>query len=168
MRRASSSAMDRVRTSGIVVALGGLGFVAAGLWARREVGYALARERVVSTPDAEPPEAPVRSGAAARSLAEVIRERTLAAAGGRTYSETKAYLDGEGNPTADAASALKDERTGQPVENPDHALWIQSMTLQNALMQAYVSARLAELTIALGATLAAAGTGIAAAGAARR
>ncbi|HEX2292247.1 MAG TPA: hypothetical protein VHH55_02975 [Gaiellaceae bacterium] len=103
------------------------------------------------------------SGPAERSLAEAIRRRTLAAAGGKTYSETGTYLDAEGNPTADAESALKDERTTQPLENPEHALWIQSTTLQTALMQAYVSARLAERTVALGAAFVAAGAGIAAA-----
>lgn len=154
--------------TGTVVALAGVGFVGAGLWARREVERALTRERVVSTSDATPPDAPVTSAGAARSMAEVIRGRTLAAAGGRTYAETEAFLDGEGNPTADAEAALKDERTGEPIENPQHALWIQSTTLQTALMQAYLSARLAELTIALGAALVAAGVGIAAAAVNRR
>jgi hypothetical protein len=155
------------RSGGILLALTGLGFAAAGVWAHREVGLALARERVVSTPDSEPPQTPVRSAGAARSMADVIRQRTLAATGGRTYAETAAYLDADGKPTADAGQALRDERTGQPIENPEHALWIQSMTLQNALMQAYVSARFAQLTTALGAALVVAGAGVASAGARR-
>lgn len=152
------------RTSAFVVGLAGLGLVGAGMWARREIRLGLARERIVSTPDAEPPSAPVLSGEAARSMAEVIRSNTLKATGGRPYAETDAYVDEDGKPTPDAERALTDERTGQPVEHPDHALWIQSTTLQTALMQAYVALRLSELTIALGGAFVAVGLGLAAAG----
>jgi hypothetical protein len=40
------------------------------------------------------------------------------------------------------------------------ARWLQSTTLQTALMQAYISSRLAELTIGLGAALVTAGAGV--------
>jgi hypothetical protein len=128
----------------------------------------LSRERIVSTSDAKPPNAPVRTAAAARSMAEVIRSATLSATGGRTYAETEEFVDGNGNATSDAASASKDDRTGQPLENPEHALWLQSMTLQTALMQAYLSARLADLTVGLGVALVAGGAGITLAAAAQR
>lgn len=154
--------------SGIVVGFAGLGFVGVGLWARREVQRVLSRERIVSTSDAKPPNAPVRTAAAARSMAEVIRRRTLSATGGRTYAETDEFVDGEGNTTSDAAFALIDQRTGQPLENPEHALWVQSTTLQTALTQAYLSARLADLTVGLGVALVAAGAGITVAAAAHR
>jgi hypothetical protein len=101
-------------------------------------------------------------------MAEVIRARTLSAAGGLTYAETPSYLGVDGAPTSDASQALRDERTGAPVESPDHALWIQSTTLQSALMQAYLAFRLAELTAALGAAFVAVGAGLGAAGRARR
>ena len=148
--------------SGTVVALAGLSLVAVGIWARSTVTRTLERERIVSTPDARPPSARVTSGAGARAMAEVIRRNALEAAGGRTYSETEAYLDADGNPTSDRVEARKDERTGQPVENPDHALWLQATTLETALMQAYLASSLAHLTIALGGTLAVAGAGVAA------
>ena len=144
--------------------MAGAGFVAAGLWARREVRLALARERIVSVPEAGRPSAPVTTGAAARSLAEVIRKNTVEATGGLTYAEVDPYIDAEGNSTADSARAANDERSGQPLENPDHDLWVQSTTLQVALMQAYVASRLAELTVALGASLVTVGVGLAAAG----
>jgi hypothetical protein len=50
---------------------------------------------------------PVTCAAAARSLAETIRQTTLDAAGGRTYAETELYLDAAGNPlpTRSARSA---------------------------------------------------------------
>ena len=148
------------RLSGIVVGLAGAGLVAVGVWGRLEVRRTLARERITSTADAKPPNAPVTSGAAARSLAEVIRTRTVAASGGRVYAEVEEFVDADGHGTSDAAAALKDDRTGQPLENPEHALWIQSTTLQTALLQAYVSERIADLATGLGVALLAAGAGI--------
>lgn len=95
-------------------------------------------------------------------MAELIRQNTVEATGGRTYAEIDPYVDAEGNTTTDAERAAKDERTGGPVENPEHALWIQSTTLQTALMQAYTAFRLSELTVALGASFVAVGIGLAA------
>ena len=94
-------------------------------------------------------------------MAEVIRRNTAAATGGRAYAEIDPYVDDNGTPTADAERAAKDERTGGRLENPEHALWIQSTALQAALIQAYVAFRLAELTVALGVAFVAAGTGLA-------
>lgn len=74
--------------SGVVVAATGLGLVAVGAWARREVERTLVRERIVSTPDAKQPGASVRTAVGACSMAGVIRARTIAATGGRTYAET--------------------------------------------------------------------------------
>lgn len=144
------------RASGPVVSLAGLGFVALGVWARREVRTALARERIVHPSGARP----VTSGAAARSLAELIRRSTLEDAGGRTYAETALYLDAERNPTSDRARAIEDDRSGEPIENPEHALWLQSTTLQTALMQAYMASRIADLMLGLGAVFVAAGAGL--------
>ena len=157
-----ASSPPTATAAGVGVGLAGLAFVGVGLWARREVASGLARERIVSTPSATPPSAPVTTGAAARSMAEVIRDSTLAATGGRTYSEVAAYVGADGEPTSDRERALTDEQTGAPVEHPDHALWVQSTTLQTALMQAYVAFRLAELTVAIGAAFVGAGLGLAA------
>lgn len=148
--------------AGVGVALAGVVFVGAGLWGRREARTALARERVRYPGDASP--APVTSPARARSLAEFIRQSTVDATGGRTYAEIEPYLDANGSPTGEAAQAAKDERTGEPLSNPEAALWIQSTTLQSALMQAYMAFRLSEAMAGLGAALVAAGMGIAFAG----
>jgi hypothetical protein len=147
------------RTSGVTVSIAGVGFIAAGVWGRREVRTALERERIVDGSSS-----PVRDGGSARSLAEEIRRSTVAATHGRTYVETEPYLDVERSPTADRATALEDERSGVPVKNPDQTLWLQSTTLQTALMQAYMGARIAELTVGLGAVFVAAGFGLSAAG----
>ena len=147
-------------TVGTAVGLAGLGFVGIGLWGRRDVRRALERERIVSAPDATPPNEFVTSARGARSMAEVIRRNTLAGTGGRTYAEIDPYVDVEGRPTAEDERAARDERTGGRLENPEHALWVQSTTLQAALMQAYMAFRLAELTVALGVAFVAAGVGL--------
>ena len=148
--RASASSLY-----GTAVGLVGIGLLVVGARARRDVRLGLARERIRDRDD-------VRSAAAARSLAERIRQNTLDASGGRTYAEIEAYLDEAGQPTADRSRAARDERTGVPVENPTHDLWLQSTTLQTALMQAYIASRLADLTVGLGATFALVGLGLAA------
>jgi hypothetical protein len=147
--------------AGVATMLAGAGFTAMGLWARRDVRLALEQERVGSDLVGSP--GLVTTATGARATAELIRRNTLKATGGRTYSETAAYLDDDGSPSADAALAAKDDR-GQPVENPDHQLWIQSTALQSALLQAYMAFRLSELTLALGASFVAVGAGLAAAG----
>jgi hypothetical protein len=147
--------------TGLAVGCAGIGFIGAGLWGRREARRALARERVVSS-DARAQNKLVASATRARSMAELIRRNTVEATGGRTYTEIDPYVDAGGNTTPDAERAAKDERTGEPIENPDHALWIQSTTLQTALMQAYMAFRLTDLTVALGASFVAVGIGLAA------
>lgn len=153
--------------AGALVSLTGIGLVGVGMWARRETRRALARERILSAVNSTAESAPVTSAGAARCLADFIRENTIEATGGRTYAEVEPYLDADGKPTSDSARAATDERTGRRIENPDHELWIQSTTLQTALMQAYLAFRLAELTVALGTSFTAAGIGLAAAGRAR-
>jgi hypothetical protein len=160
-RRMTGRADPPVPTAvGAAVGLAGLAFAAVGLWARRDVARALARERIVDTSGSEH----VASAGGARAMAETIRRNTIETTRGRTYAEIDAYLDPEGTPTPDRGRAARDERTGQPVANPDHALWIESTTLQAALMQAYVAFRLSELTVGIGASFVAAGIGIAAGG----
>jgi hypothetical protein len=133
--------------------------LAVGVWARRDVARTLSRERITG-PDGKA----VAGATATRALAETIRTSTLESTAGRTYSETGTYLDAEGNPTSERDSALVDERTGRPVDNPDVTLWLQATTLQTALMQAYLAFRLAELTAGLGAAFMAVGAGVAASG----
>ena len=149
--------------AGYAVGLAGLVFVGTGLWGRREVRRALARERIVH-PALPNGRAEVTSAGRARSLADFVRQSTVDATAGRTYAEIEPYLDAGGAPTADSASAARDDRTGQPLANPDASLWIQSTTLQTALMQAYMAFRVAELTVAVGAAFVAVGAGLAALG----
>ena len=66
--------------------------------------------------------------------------------------------------TAELPPRPEQSRTGGLLENPEHALWLQSTTLQTALMQAYIGFRLAQLTVAVGVAFCAVGAGLAALG----
>lgn len=148
------------RAAGTALMLVGLGLLGAGAWARQEVRKGLVREHITAPGE----DGTIVSGAsAARSLAELIRERTIASTGGRTYSETDEYLALDGSTTADSAVARRDEVTGVAVANPDIELWIRSTALQTALMQAYLAFRLADLMVAVGGSFALAGIGLRAA-----
>ena len=149
---------------GAAVGFAGLGLLGVGIWARRDVARTLAEERVLVPVNTQQPGARLANATAARATAELIRRSTAEATEGRAYAETEPYIDPDGKPTPDAVLALKDPRTGRPVENPDHELWIQSITLQTALMQAYLAFRLSELTIALGSAFVGVGLGLAAVG----
>ncbi len=146
----------RGTVAGAGVMLAGLGIAGVGLWARLDVRRGLERERIAG------PGGAVTSAASARALAETIRAQTLEATGGKTYAETGSYLASDGSATGDATQAQLDE-AGKPVANPDVALWLQSTTLQTALMQAYLAFRLTDLMLGLGGALVLAGSGIAAA-----
>jgi hypothetical protein len=150
----------RCRASGTAAGTGvvfaGLAFAGLGVWARREVRRGLERERI-STPDGKA----VTSAAAARGLADLIREQTLESAGGKTYAETGEYLVEDGSTTSDVTKAMKDEATESPVTNPDVELWLRSTTLQTALMQAYMAFRISDLMLGVGGALTLAGAGIA-------
>lgn len=147
---------------GGAIVLAGAGLVGVGAWARRDVRHGLARERISVPLEPGSPGRAVRSASDARRLAEVIRSQTVEAAGGRTYAETDQWLAVDGTTTSDQALARVDERTGLPVANPHYLLWINSTTLQTALMQAYLAHRLADLTSGLGALFVAVGSGLAA------
>src|SRR5262249_47536691 len=131
--------------------------------ARRDVRCALARERIVIGAGEDSRDGAGVTARGARGTAELIRRNTGGAAEGRTYAEGEAHGDAEGEPIRDRGLAARGGRTGTPIENADHALWVQSTTLQVALMQAYMAFRLAELTVGLGAALAATGAGLVAA-----
>lgn len=160
--RAGAGTLPLPAAMGLAVGCAGVGLVGAGLWGRREARRALTRERVVADSNAKAQDRLVTTARRARSMAELIRRNTVEATGGRTYVEIDPYVDAGGNGTPDAERAAKDERTGSPIENPEHALWIQSTTLQTALMQAYTAFRLSELTVALGASFVVVGIGLAA------
>src|SRR5215207_9031386 len=102
----------------------GLGTIVVGADGRDRVRSDLAREQIVGTPDSTIPGQKVDTGAEAQAFANVMRKHTLEATGGQTYAQMGRFLDKAGNPTSDEKAAAVNPKSGQPVENPLRAMWV--------------------------------------------
>ena len=137
----------------------GIGAIVIGAVGRDTVRSDLAREQIVGTPDSAIPGQKVDSGGEAKEFAATVRRHTLEATGSQTYSEMSRFLDAAGKPTADEATAAKDPKSGQPVENPARNIWISSTAFQTALNTAYFAESVATFVMAMGAALLLVGIG---------
>jgi len=148
-----------VAASIILIAMS-VGLIAVGINGRDTVRTDLAREQIVGTPDSTIPGQKVDSGSEAKAFAAVMREHTLAATDGQTYSQMGHYLDASGQPTDEEATAAKDPKTGEAVENPARNIWISSTAFQTALNTAYFAESVATFVIAMGGALLLVGIGL--------
>ena len=89
-----------------------------------------------------------------------MREHTLDATDGQTYSQMGRFLDESGKATEDEAAAAKDPKTGEAVENPARNIWISSTAFQTALNTAYFAESVATFVIVIGAALLLVGIGL--------
>lgn len=108
----------------------GIVLVAGALWAVAFTYNNVARENIVTTDDSSIPGVPVRGPFTLKAQADIIREHTLKATGGKTFSEMPRQipkLDEKGNPVAD--------KDGKPVmvANTARDIWITATTLRTAL-----------------------------------
>lgn len=111
---------------GIVLVGSGLFMISEGRTAHNEVRDTLALERIITAEDAEIPLAEVDSAAEAKAQADIIRTHALAASGGKTYAEM--------------------ER-----DDPQRAVYLNSVTLRTALMTSYLAFKVSDLVIGVGA-----------------
>jgi hypothetical protein len=112
----------------------------------------------------------IDNGALAREFAAYVRVHTLESTGGLTYAQMGRYqalptapakaTDGHGG-TNDAAYAVKDTETEQPVANGRRAIWTTSLALQTALNASYMAEQLSVFGIVVGVALLLAGFGFA-------
>ena len=137
----------------IVLIAFGLGALYTGFDGRDRVQSDLAREQIVGTPDSAIPGQKVDTGAEAKEFAATVRKHTIAATGGKTYSQMDRFLDDSGKPTGDEMAAALDPKSGQPVENPARNIWISSTAFQTALNTAYFAESVAMFVIVMGAAL---------------
>jgi hypothetical protein len=148
-----------VVASVILIAIG-LGSIYMGVDGRDTVRNDLAREQIVGTPDSTIPGQRVDTGSEAKAFAAVMREHTLEATGGQTYSEMGRFLDENGKATSDEAAAAKDPQTGEPVENGARNIWISSTAFQTALNTAYFAESVATFVLVIGVALLLVGIGL--------
>jgi hypothetical protein len=94
----------------------------------------------------------VNSGSTARCFASYMRVHALEASGGLTYSELPRYATADGKGTSDVAKATKSP-TGQPLDNPVRAVWINETALSTALNVSYMASQLALFGVVVGIAL---------------
>ena len=126
MKSAISKAWIGAVVFGFVLAGAGVFMIVEGRAAHNEVRDTLADERIITSEDAEIPLADVDSAAEAKAQADVIRAHILETTDGKTYAE----LDRE---------------------DPNRALYLNSVTLRTALMESYLAFKVSDLVVGLGA-----------------
>jgi hypothetical protein len=166
--------------AGIVLVLFGVAAIYMGASGRSTVRDNLRQERIVGTPDMTPaaiaaeakaaglrdvslPSCSVAgktigSGAQARCFATYMRIHALEASGGLTYAQMPRYATKDGKGTNDPAAATKTP-TGQPLDNPTRAVWVNETALSTALNVSYMADQLALFGVVVGIALLLSGIG---------
>jgi hypothetical protein len=176
----------------VVLIAFGVGALVMSVHGRNTVRNSLKLEQIVGTPDMTPSaikaEAqkagldlskitlptksvaglPINSGDRARTFAGYMRIHTLEATGGLTYAQMPRYATADGKGTNDPAAALKDPKTGQPVDNGARNIWVTETALTTALNTSYLAEQISLFGVVVGIALLLSGIGfgvLAAAGA---
>jgi hypothetical protein len=176
----------------VVLIAFGVGALVMSVQGRDTVRNSLKLEQIVGTPDMTPSaikaEAqkagldlskitlptksvaglPINSGDRARTFAGYMRIHTLEATGGLTYAQMPRYATADGKGTNDPAAALKDPKTGQPVDNGARNIWVTETALTTALNTSYLAEQISLFGVVVGIALLLSGIGfgvLAAAGA---
>jgi hypothetical protein len=157
-----------------VMILVGVGLIVISAIGHSEVRDRLADEQIVGTPDMNPTdtkaaveeagvdvdipdcdvaEKPVDTGKEAFCFGDYMRVHALEDTGGKTYSEMPRFLDKNGEPTADAAQAAIDPKTGAPVSNPARDIWISETAFSSALYTSFFAEKVAEYAFIMGICL---------------
>lgn len=115
--------------AGIVLAIG-------GIWGISFTYQNIAREKIVTAPDAKIPNTPLRGPQTLIAQSDIIREHTLKTTDGKTFAEMPrqiAKLDKDGKPMLDEKGAEI------MVPNTARDIWITSTALTTALHLAIFS-----------------------------
>ena len=161
----------------------GIASIVMGVNGRDTVRSNLDNELIVGTPDmtpkaiaAEVKEAglkgvtiPTKSvagktidtGSEARAFAEYMRIHALEATQGKTYAQMPRFATADGKGTNDAKAALKDPKSGQPVNNGAREIWVTETALSTALNTSYFAENVALFSIVMGVALLLTGVGFA-------
>jgi hypothetical protein len=159
----------------------GIASIVIGVGGRDTVRSNLGQEQIVGTPDMTPKAIaaetqaaglknvtlPTKSvanqaidtGSEARTFAEYMRIHALEASGGQTYAQMPRYATANGKGTNDPKLALKDPKTGQPVDNQARNVWVTETALSTALNTSYFAENVALFSIVMGIALLLTGIG---------
>jgi len=143
----------------IVLIAFGLGATVIGFDGRDRVQTELGREQIVGTPDSTIPNQLVNTGSEAQAFAKTMRKHTLEATGGKTYAQMPRFATADGKGTNDEKSALKDEKSGRPVDNAARNIWVTETALTTALNTAYFAESTATFVIVMGIAMLLTGAG---------
>jgi hypothetical protein len=111
----------------------------------------------------------VTDGASARCFAQYMRIHALEATGGYVYAQMGIYTASPTTPksqlmpgggTSNAAYALIDPKTKQPVQNGARNVWVTETALTTALNTSYMATQLALFGIVVGIALLLTGIGL--------
>src|SRR5215218_9838131 len=128
----------------------GIGATVVGFNGRDHVRTELGREQIVGTPDSTIPNQLVNTGSEAQAFAKVMRKHTLEATGGKTYAQMPRFATTDGKGTNDEKAALKNPKSGGPLDNPARQIWVTETALTTALNTAYFAESTATFVIVMG------------------
>jgi hypothetical protein len=159
----------------------GIASIVIGANGRDTVRSNLGNEAIVGTPDMTPKaiaaeakaaglkdvSLPTKSvagktidtGAEARTFAEYMRIHALEASGGKTYAQMPRFATADGKGTNDEKAALKDPKSGRPVDNAARNVWVTETALSTALNTSYFAENVALFSIVMGVALLLTGVG---------
>jgi hypothetical protein len=101
----------------------------------------------------------IDTGAEARTFAEYMRIHALEASGGKTYAQMPRFATADGKGTNDEKAALKDPKSGRPVDNAARNVWVTETALSTALNTSYFAENVALFSIVMGVALLLTGVG---------
>jgi hypothetical protein len=169
-----------IAAAAILIAFG-IASIVIGANGRDTVRSNLGNEAIVGTPDMTPKaiaaeakaaglkdvSLPTKSvagktidtGAEARTFAEYMRIHALEASGGKTYAQMPRFATADGKGTNDEKAALKDPKSGRPVDNGARNVWVTETALSTALNTSYFAENVALFSIVMGVALLLTGVG---------
>jgi hypothetical protein len=103
--------------------------------------------------------ATINTGSEARAFAQYMRIHALEASGGQTYAQMPRFATADGKGTNNDKVALKDPKSGRPVDNAARNVWVTETALSTALNTGYFAENVALFSIVMGVALLLTGIG---------
>jgi hypothetical protein len=103
----------------------------------------------------------INTGSEARTFAQYMRIHALEASQGKTYAQMPRFATADGKGTNDEKAALKDPKSGRPVDNAARNVWVTETALSTALNTGYFAENVALFSIVMGVALLLTGIGFA-------